>query len=191
MESEEIVTAVADKVRAIVSEAEQKAAQIIRDAEQEAIGIRDRAEAEGRQRVAEVRDALEALEDKLGAGAGSRNGASAEVNPGPVVGPEPQPPSPDPTPDPLPEPTPEPPSEPEPPLIPEPTPPPDEGTPPSIAAAADPAAKSDDATSARLVAMNMALNGDSREAIEAHLAEHYAISDAGAIVDDVLALAAK
>ena len=37
----------------------------------------------------------------------------------------------------------------------------------------------------------MALDGASREAIEAHLAENYALTDASAIVDDVLQLAAK
>jgi hypothetical protein len=41
------------------------------------------------------------------------------------------------------------------------------------------------------VAMNMALDGASRETIEAHLAEHYALDEASAIVDDVLAFAAK
>ena len=39
--------------------------------------------------------------------------------------------------------------------------------------------------------MNMALDGASREAIEAHLAEQYSLDDAGTIADDVLALAAK
>jgi hypothetical protein len=76
-------------------------------------------------------------------------------------------------------------------LIPEPAPPPDEGTPPQIAvngAVPDAAAKSDDAAGARLVAMNMALDGASREEIEAHLAETYALDDAGSLVDDVLAL---
>ena len=83
-------------------------------------------------------------------------------------------------------------------MIPEPTPPPDEGTPPQTAAeparhngAAPDAAKSDDTAAARLVAMNMALDGASREAIEAHLAENYALADAGALVDDVLALTSK
>ncbi len=37
----------------------------------------------------------------------------------------------------------------------------------------------------------MALEGSSREEIESHLAESYELDDAGAIVDDVLALAAK
>ncbi len=39
--------------------------------------------------------------------------------------------------------------------------------------------------------MNMALDGASREAIEAHLAENYELADAGALVDDVLALTSK
>ena len=37
----------------------------------------------------------------------------------------------------------------------------------------------------------MALDGASRETIEAHLAENYALEDPGSIVDDVLTLAAK
>ena len=39
--------------------------------------------------------------------------------------------------------------------------------------------------------MNMALDGASREAIEAHLAENYTLADAGSLVDDVLALVSK
>jgi hypothetical protein len=39
--------------------------------------------------------------------------------------------------------------------------------------------------------MNMALDGASREQIESRLAEEYSLEDAGAVVDDVLALAAK
>ena len=39
--------------------------------------------------------------------------------------------------------------------------------------------------------MNMALDGASKEAIAAHLAEHYELDDAGAIADDVLALSGK
>ena len=63
---------------------------------------------------------------------------------------------------------------------------------PSLASTGRPSdGRSADATAARLVAMNMALDGASREAIEGHLAETYALDDAGAIVDDVLALAAK
>jgi hypothetical protein len=184
MDAEQIVHDVAERVRAIVAEAEERAAQIVRDAEEEAKRIRERAEVEGKERLDEVRRTLDELQGKLG-------GTRAEVEPGPVVVPEPEPPStPAPGPETVPEPSPDPAPEPEPPLIPEPTPPPDEGTPPQGAGDAN-GAKSADAAAARLVAMNMALEGASREAIAGHLAEHYELDDAGAIVDDVLSLAAK
>jgi outer membrane biosynthesis protein TonB len=180
MDAEQIVHDVSEKVRALISDAEQRAASIVRDAEQEAKTIRERAEVEGRERLAEVRKAFDELQGKLG----------AEVEPGPVIVPEPEP-EPPPVPEPEPPPTPEPPDpapEPEPPLIPEPTPPPDEATPPS---AAHGGARSDDSAGARLVAMNMALEGRPRAEIVAKLEQDYAIDDPGAIVDQVLALAGK
>ncbi len=196
MDGEQIVHDVAEKIRALVTDAEAKAAQIVGDAEADAKRIRAEAEAESQKRLAEARSALEELQRKLGLG--------AEVPPGPEPVPDPtSPPVPEPTP-PAPDPGPPAPPvpEPEPPLIPEPTPPPDEGTPPQIesdpepvaavnGAAPDAAAKSDDAAGARLVAMNMALDGASRETIEAHLAENYALADPGSLVDDVLALTSK
>jgi outer membrane biosynthesis protein TonB len=181
MDGEQIVREVADKVRALIDDAEQRAAEIVREAEAEARGIRQRAEADGRDRLAEVRRAVDELQSKLGIG-------SAEVEPGPVIVPEPEPPDvPEPEPPPTPEPAPDPAPEPEPPLIPEPTPPPDEGTPP----AAENGAKSDDEAGARLVAMNMALEGASREDIVAKLKADYALGDPGAVADQVLALAGK
>jgi hypothetical protein len=183
MDADQIAQEVAGKVREIVADAEARAAKIIRDAEARAAEIRAQAETESESKLQTVRAALDELQSKLGA-----RQAAAEVEPGPVTVPEPEPPA-------VPEPAPDPAPEPEPPSIPEPTPPPDEGTPPvpssfeAVTAAA--AGRSSDATAARLVAMNMALDGASREAIEAHLAEEYALEDAGAIVDDVLALAAK
>jgi len=191
MDAEQIVTDVADRVRAIVTEAEERAAQIVRDAEQDAQRIRARAESEGRDRLEEVRRALDQVQGKFSGGADNGARPTAEVNPGPVIVPEPQPPTePDPGPVPVPEPSPDPAPEPAPPSIPEPTPPPDEGTPPQMAAVNGAAAKSDDTTAARLVAMNMALDGASREAIEGHLTSFYAVDNAAAIVDDVLALTA-
>ena len=189
MDGEQIVHDVAEKVRALINDAEDRAAEIVRDAEAEAKRIREQARSESEDRLAAARSAFEELQSKLG--------LTGEVPGGPVPTPEPSPPSvPEPTPPP-PEPVPEPTPEPEPPLIPEPTPPPDEATPPQIKAEpsvngnADAEEKSADNAGARLVAMNMALDGSSREEIEAHLAEHYAIDDAGAIVDDVLQLAGK
>ena len=188
MDGEKIIHDVAERVRELLAEAEERAAEIVRDAEAEAKRIRERAETEGTSGVAEFRSALEDLQGKLTAprrcppssrrrGRGrpraggrtragaARPGAGARARPGAA--------------------TPEPTPEPEPAIVPEPTPPPDEGTPPAAAG------RSDDATGARLVAMNMALEGASREEIESHLAESYELDDAGAIVDDVLALAAK
>jgi hypothetical protein len=197
MDGEQIVREVADKVRALVDDAEQRAAEIVRDAEREAKEIRARAEAEGRERLAEVRNAFDELQSKLG----------AEVEPGPVTVPEPEPPAvPEPEPPPTPEPTPpDPAPEPEPPSIPEPTPPPDEGTPPTAAnggsnqapqrrrdsASLRSASKSDDSAGARLVAMNMALEGASRDQIVRKLETDYELDDPGAVADQVLSLAGK
>lgn len=187
MDSEQIINDVAERVRAIITEAEERATQIVRDAEEDAKRIRARAEAEGRDRLDQVRQALDQLQGELGGGAEASRRPAAEVTPGPVIVPEPQPPT---QPEPGPTPTPDPAPEPVPPTIPEPTPPPDEGTPPQVAAANGSSAKSGDTTAARLVAMNMALDGASREAIEGHLVEFYALDNAAAIVDDVLALTA-
>ena len=191
MDAEQIAQDVAARVRQIVADAEARAAKIIRDAEARAAEIRAQAENESEDKLKVVRAALDELQSKLG-----QRQATAEVEPGPVTVPEPEPPAvPEPSPDPVPEPEPQP--------VPEPTPPPDEATPPQppepaafeavTAAAAGQSAgdRSTDASAARLVAMNMALDGASREEIEAHLAEEYALEDAGALVDDVLALAAK
>lgn len=190
MNADQIASDVAERVRELVAEAERRAAQIVADAEQQASRIRADAESESEARLHAVRAAVDELQAKLN---GRPAAPAAEVEPGPVTVPEPEPPL-------VPEPTPEPAPEPGPVTVPEPTPPPDEGTPPQplgeslagLASAGRPSeSRSGDATSARLVAMNMALDGASREEIEGHLAETYALADAGAIVDDVLALAAK
>ncbi len=184
MDSEKIVHDVAERVRAIVTEAEERAAEIVRDAEAEAKRIRERAETEGKERLEEVRKALDELQGKLGAGGAAAKAPEAEVEPGPVVVPEPEPPA---VPEPEPPPAPEPAPEPEPPLIPEPAPPPDEGTPPAVGNGA----KSDDAAGARLVAMNMALDGASSEQIAAKLSEDYELEDADGLITEVLARAGK
>lgn len=196
MNTEQIVHDVAARVRELVAEAEDRAAQIVRDAEAEAEGIRERAQAEGNERLEIVRRALAELESRVTGRASApqsiTDAPSAEVSPGPVIVPEPSPaPVPEPFPEPIPEPTPDPVPEPQPDPVPEPTPPPDEGTPPQLAADSSNGAGSDDATAARLVAMNMALDGASREQIEGHLAENYSLEDTGALVDDVLALATR
>jgi len=193
MDAEQIVQDVAEKVRELLAQAEERAAKIVREAEEEAARIRADAEADARKRLDEVRSAVEELQGRLGGGAvsGTSTGASAEVDPGPATVPEPEPePVPEPTPDPVPNPvpTPEPVPEPSPEPVPEPAPPPDEATPPT---AKESGGKSTDAAGARLVAMNMALDGASRDEIAARLAADYELDDAEAIVDDVLALAGK
>jgi hypothetical protein len=40
---------------------------------------------------------------------------------------------------------------------------------------------------ARLIALNMALNGDSRAAIDRYLAEHYELGDRQKLLDEVFA----
>ena len=188
MDAEQYVHDFADRMRKMLTEAEERAAEIVRNAGADAKRIREDAETESRERISAARDAFAELQKKLG--------LSDEIQPGPVPVPEPEPPSvPEPTPPP-PAPAPEPPSEPEPPVIPEPTPPPDEGTPPQISIVPDPAepaaeadGKSDDAGGARLVALNMALDGASREEIEAKLAEDFALADSAKLVDEVLAVA--
>ena len=56
--------------------------------------------------------------------------------------------------------------------------------PPAPAAAAD---GNEDVESARLVALNMALNGDSRDQVDKYLADNYDLSDRSALLDDVYA----
>jgi DivIVA domain-containing protein len=61
---------------------------------------------------------------------------------------------------------------------------------PPVVAPADGAAPTDEA-GARLIALNMALSGTPREETERYLAEHYALADAGALLDDVYKRAAS
>jgi DivIVA domain-containing protein len=57
--------------------------------------------------------------------------------------------------------------------------------------AADPAPPDGGDAGARLVALNMALSGSSREETAAYLAEHFALADAEALLDDVYARAGR
>jgi DivIVA domain-containing protein len=58
---------------------------------------------------------------------------------------------------------------------------------PAPAAQASPEASGEDLDGARLIALNMALNGDSREATERYLAENFELADRGKLVDEVYA----
>jgi outer membrane biosynthesis protein TonB len=177
MDAEQIASEVAERVRAVIAEAEEHADAIVRDAEDEATRIRARAESDARKRLEQVRSAFDDLQGKLG------GSSDAEVTPGPVTVPEPEPPA---TPEPEPPPTPEPAPEP----VPEPSPPPDEGDPPAPdAPAAENGEAGGDKAAARLVAMKMALDGASREEIDAHIAQNYDVEHREKLLDDVLARA--
>jgi outer membrane biosynthesis protein TonB len=180
MDVDQIADEVAARVRALITGAEERAAEIVREAEDEATRIRARAESEARRRLEEMRAAFDELQGRLDAAPG------AEVEPGPVVVPEPEPPrEPEPGPVPVPQPEPPPTPEPEPPDVPEPTPEPPSPDQPPVSAETNAADKS----AARLVAMKMALDGASREEIDRHLAENYSLSNREGLLDDVLARA--
>ena len=50
-----------------------------------------------------------------------------------------------------------------------------------------PAPESGDLDGARLIALNMALNGESREDAERYLAENFELTDRGKLIDEVFA----
>jgi hypothetical protein len=67
-----------------------------------------------------------------------------------------------------------------------------QGPPPAPAPAPEPAAiaqtaDGDDTESARLIALNMALNGESREETDKYLAENFELGDRAALLDEVYA----
>lgn len=161
MDPEQIGQDVAERVRGVIAKAQERAAKIVREAEADSKRIRESAEAEARERLADVRAALDELQGTLSAGASSKS----EVEPGPVMVPEPEPPA-----------TPEP----EPPPIPEPTP---------ASISANGGEPNPDKAAARLVAMKMALDGASREEIDAHIAQNYDVENRDKLLDDVLARA--
>jgi outer membrane biosynthesis protein TonB len=179
-----------EMARVIIANAEDKAAELIANAEEDAAKIRERAEAGAHERLAQVREALVSLEGSFG------GSPSSEIDPGPAEVPEPMPPV-EPEPSPPAEPEPQPPAEPEPmPPDPEIEPPapaePDRdspqlndanGTPSTNGFSSD---RSHDSTAARIVAMKMALDGSSRDEIEAHLDENYEIENSDTLLDDVM-----
>jgi hypothetical protein len=61
------------------------------------------------------------------------------------------------------------------------------GAPSSVVASASPAAANGDLDGARLIALNMALNGDPRATTDRYLAEHYELADRQKLLDEVYA----
>ncbi len=193
MDTEKIVHDVAERVRVLVADAEKRAEEIVTEAQAEAERIRAKAEAEARERLDQVREALEKLEAGLGAKPAPEDSNRDSQAPAPAPAPEPGAPE----------------SKPE---ASEPQPAPAEPAPrgkvstealieqlkaggqsaePEPAAQATNAAPGDDAGAARLVAMKLALDGTSRDEARKQLAADYDVADLDSLLDEVYAKAGK
>jgi hypothetical protein len=160
-----LATTASDQIRAIIEAAEQTAAQIRDDAVAEAAQIRSQAEEEASAIRSDARGDVQELLESLREGV-SR--LSADVD---RLGEKLRPA----------EPAPAKPAAAAKPATPEPLPP----TEPVTATAPD---QSDgDLEGARLVALNMALDGASRDEVDRYLSENFELSDHGPLLDDVFA----
>jgi DivIVA domain-containing protein len=211
--SDTLASSASDQVRAIVEAAENSAADIQRDAENDAREIRDEANNEAqttreqateqaREYVGKVSEStdtmvkrLDAMENELGSlieslrSGGNRLTADLKLLEGNLsevsgaVAPRPQfvpePPEPEAT---APEPEPEPEVTPaaEEPEVPEAEAAPTNGESPTNDGG-------DDAEGARLIALNMALNGTPRDETAKYLSENFSLSDASGLLDEVYA----
>jgi hypothetical protein len=209
--AEEITDEATRRAEEILAEAEARAKEIEAEAGARAAKTVALSEDQARERIERARRAL----DELGVALGSSPGPASEEldapNALPVPGPEPEP-EPKEGSDPSPEETPEPaeppgsdPSEPDEPADesaeePDPERDPDPGKPTTdelIAQlkGAEAAAKSSggggDQAAARLVAMNMALDGASREDVEQRMADEFGLADADAMLDEVFERAGR
>ena len=167
-----------DQIRAIIEAAEQTAAQIRSEAEDEAVRIRREAEEEATGIRDEARGDVHELLESLREGVG-RLAADLDRLGEKLAAPGPDDAAPVPVAEPVPR---------------------DENTRAAAssepaaqaaepaAASSEPAAPSDaDLESARLVALNMALDGSSRDEVDRYLRENFALADSGALLDDVYA----
>ena len=187
----------AEKVRAILEAAEQSATELRAEAAEEIDGQLERARAVAArlsERADQIERSLQGLADSLrdelsalkadleelravGEGVGAKREAAAATEPDPVPerAPEserpPQPPT-EPRPEPRPQPPAEPPPEPQPPAA-------------ESAAAAPPAG--DGHEGARVIALNMALNGSPRDETARYLSENFELEDPEALLDEVYA----
>ena len=193
-----LATGASEHVRQIVAAAEASAAEIKAEAEREAKALRDTATAEGRDHVARVSEAARALTDGIGAMEAELRrlveGLEAELgSDAAAVARESET-------TPVPEPSPAP--EPEPASEPAPAEPAAEAdgevddvadravdAEPDEAPADEPAMPDagDDSEGARLIALNMALNGSPRDETDRYLAKHFNLDDREAMLDEVYA----
>ena len=192
MDAEELIRQTSESVRSALDAAQKRADEIVREAEAEAQRIRGKAEAEARERLDQVRQALERLEAGLRGGSAPQE-PSAEPEPQ-AAKPEPEQSAADPEP-----------REPEPaPTEPQPEKASTEelieklkaggqsaNAEPKPAAAASSEAPGDDAGAARLVAMKLALDGTARDEARKQLAADYEVADLDSLLDEVYAKAGK
>jgi hypothetical protein len=182
--SESLAVAASERVRAIVQAAEASAAEIERAAHHDAERIR----AEAAQSTHGLLERLQGLEEELaalvedlrgGAGRIATELASLQEEVGRMSG----------APQPAAAPAPARPREPATPPAPGPEPAPQPAA--AVAPPAKPAGagKDEDVEGARLVALDMALSGKSREEADQFLSEHYELPDRAALLDDVYASA--
>ena len=164
-----VAAAASSQVQRIIAAAESTADQLREEAGEEAREHVHRVSTAARElleRLGAMHDELGELMDRLREDAGRLSAELRALEADVVeIGPGPEPQGPD---------EPEPEAEPE--AEAEPAPP-------------DADERPDDVEAARLVALDMALAGTPRAETERYLAEHYALADPGAVLDDVYALA--
>ena len=167
--SQPVAAAASSQVQRIIAAAESTADQLRDEAGEEAREHVHRVSTAARElleRLGAMHDELGELMDRLREDAGRLSAELRALEADVVeIGPGPEPQGPD---EPEPEAEPEAEAEPAPPDVDE---------------------RPDDVEAARLVALDMALAGTPREETERYLAEHYALADPGAVLDDVYALA--
>jgi cell division septum initiation protein DivIVA len=160
--------AASEQVRTIIEAAEQTAAQIRAEAEEEAARIRARAEEEASGISNAVRGDVQTLLESLREGVSRLNADFAQLED--KLGAE----SPD--------------EEAAAPPPPSPSPPPPPSPKAAERAAPEPApAVEQDTESARLVALNMALDGASRDEVDRYLSENFELANRKTLLDDVYA----
>ena len=170
-----------EQVRLILEAAERGAADMREDAGREAEAHVARVEAAAEEMLAKLEalggelgtllDGLRTGGERIAEGLAALQAQVGDVDPMPAAEPAPEPEdfaaaAPEPEPEPEPEPDPEP-------------------APPPVAPA-KPANEADEA-GARIIALNMALGGSSRDETAAYLAENFTLSDPDALLDDVYA----
>jgi cell division septum initiation protein DivIVA len=90
MDAEQLIKQTSEAVRSALEAAQRRANEIVREAEAEAQRIRGQAEAEARERLDQVRQALERLEAGLGAGSAPRQPSAEATQQAAEAMPQPQ-----------------------------------------------------------------------------------------------------